>query len=335
MILKEAIRHSLSRTLVGTGLTAFSRNRFTKKGALILYGHRIQDDDEGYLQGLKPDWFEEQIEYIGRHYNVISLSELNRCFENGLKVPKNSVVLTLDDGFRDNFENAFPILERHHFPATIFLVTGCIENGLLPWPQRLGFAFQNTGVESLCHTVMTVKTLPLGNAMQKYRAYLAVKKHIRELSPADREKSLLELEAMLKIEPPRDRMLTWEQAKIMINSGIEFGAHSYSHPLMAYLTTKDARLELQKSRDDLKRYLGVERPPYCFPGGSYTSEMVEMVKSLNFGSLFQSRQNLRVNNIETTHQFAYSRIGLPNAPAYVLEAELDGPLHTIRKLYRD
>jgi len=130
-------------------------------------------------------------------------------------------------------------------------------------------------------------------------------------------------------------MLTWDQARAMQASGlVEFGAHTVSHPLMAHLSLEEAVWELEQSRNDLKKYLSVSRPSFAFPGGSFNASLVEMVKAMGFRSVFQSRPDLRFNSPGTTDQFALSRVGLPNAPSYILEAELDGIFHPIRRLYR-
>ena len=76
--LKEIIRRCLSQIIVRGTISALGRAAFPKRGALILYGHRLAADDEGYLQGLRPKWFEEQLAYLTRHYEIISLSQEDR-----------------------------------------------------------------------------------------------------------------------------------------------------------------------------------------------------------------------------------------------------------------
>jgi len=164
---------------------------------------------------------------------------------------------------------------------------------------------------------------------------LIVKKRLGSLPQTLREQALERLAGVLKVEPPRDRMLRWEDAREMQATGlVEFGAHTVSHPWMEHISPEEARWELERSRDALRQNLGVDRPPFAFPGGSFNATLVEMVKSLGFRSVFQSRPDLRINSPATTDQFALSRVGLPNAPAFILEAELDGPLHPIRRIYR-
>ncbi len=331
--MKEVLRCALSRAIVSSGSSAVIRAMFPKSGSLILYGHRVENDDEGYLQGLSPSWFAEQIEYLTRHFEIIPLSYFVSCFESGRDAPSNSVVLTFDDGFRDNYENAFPVLERHAVPATIFVVTDCLSSGQLPWPQRLGYLFQLASNKCFRHDLVGGVEHDLTGPGRR-ETYLIVKRVLGTMDHRGRERSIEELSEVLDVEPPRDRMLTWAQAREMKAKGIEFGAHTFSHPLLANVPREEARWEMEKSLGDLQEHMGIERPSFCFPGGSYDAALVEMVKALGFRSVFQSSPRLRVNSPATTDQFALSRVGLPNAPSYILEAELDGPFHAVRRLYR-
>ncbi|MFC2171118.1 polysaccharide deacetylase family protein [Acidobacteriota bacterium] len=296
--------------------------------------HRISDNDEGYLEGLRPTYFAEQIKYLTRHYEILSLNELVRCFEQHREIPANSVVLTFDDGFRNNLEHAVPVLAHHRVPATIFLVTGSVSSGKLPWSQLLGYLFQHTTVSTLQHSLIESTGLELTTVEKRKKAYLQVKLVMKRVSRIERERYLHQLSELLEVEPPLDRMLTWEQVRELQTKNIEFGAHTFSHPLLANLTRQEARWEMEKSRFDLERELSIQRPLFAFPAGSYNDELVHMAISLGFRSFFQRNRRLRINNLTSTTQYSLSRVGLPNAPAYVLEAELDGPLHAVRRLYR-
>ena len=334
MSLKELTRMALSQVVVGAGMSRVGRKFCPKDGATILCGHRVADDDEGCLQGLRPSWLAEQLDYLSRHYQFLSLSKLLDCYEQHQSIPSNSAVITFDDGFRDNFTNAYPILQQYHVPATVFLATGCVSSGDLPWPQQVGYMFQKTEVDRVCH--ITTKEVPV--TLRSSRDRNVARRTVREvlgcMSRVERERSVAELSELLQVDIPRDRMLTWDLVKTMQNGGIEFGAHSFSHPWMALLSPEEARWEMEASLHDIQHRCGMTRPPFVFPAGSFTPDLVKMAISAGFRCVFQSRHGLRVNQIGMNDQFSLSRIGLPNAPGVILEAELDGPFHAMRGLYR-
>ena len=334
-LLKESLRTLASYAVVYTGLSALGRLFFPKNGALIFYGHRVANDDEGYLEGLRPEWLDEQLAYLTRHYEIISLSRLLECYELGRPVPARSAVLTFDDGFRDNLTHGWPILKRYGVTATIFVVTGCAEAGELPWPQRLGFLFQNTQrptwVVPWSLPDGTLMELPLQTPAQRREAYLAVKSHLVGLPRVDREAWLKRLARELDVDPPRDRMLSWADLRELRAAGWEMGAHTFSHPWLAQIPPAEAREEMERSREDLRRHLGIERPSFCFPAGSHSAALMTLARDLGFRSAFQPNPPHRVNTLANAHPFALGRMGLPNAPAGNLEAELDGPFYTLRR----
>lgn len=330
---KEVIRRSLSRVATKSGLTWTRRRLFPKLGALILYCHRVRADDDGFLEAVRPDWFADQLAYLGRHYEIIALEDLLSLFEARQEIPRNAAVITMDDGFRDNFEFAFPLLKRACIPATVFLTTGAVSTGLLPWSQRLGVLFQTTPLEEVPAEVPEAKGLWLDSPEARRAAYSLVKPCFRSLGRIEREERLATLEVTLRVEAPRDRMLTWDQVREMKANGVSFGAHTYSHPLLALISRQEAVWEMERSREDLREQLGLRNPPFAFPGGSYNVELLSEVQRLGFRSAFTVERRDRVNRLSNADPYSLRRVGFPNAPAYVLEAELDGPFEIVRNLY--
>ena len=96
-----------------------------QKGIPILMYHSI--DNNNVFFTVKLEVFKKQMKYLkDNDYSVISLTELVRILESNNNLPDKTIVLTFDDGFGDNYSNVFPILKKHNFPATIFLITGLI-----------------------------------------------------------------------------------------------------------------------------------------------------------------------------------------------------------------
>jgi peptidoglycan/xylan/chitin deacetylase (PgdA/CDA1 family) len=124
--MKLPMRKAL-RSLASSVLETVHRNRRPR----ILYYHRVDDDDQRSC--VRPEQFSNQMEYLSAHaYRVIDLEELRRTLVTGRALPAQSVVLTFDDGFADNYIQAYPILRRFGFPATIFLTVGFIGTAELP-----------------------------------------------------------------------------------------------------------------------------------------------------------------------------------------------------------
>lgn len=99
----------------------FSRR---EKASVLMY-HSVGENN--IMFNVTPEDFERQMSYLKRKkYNVIKLSELASVMRNRAKFEKKTIVITLDDGFKNNYANAFHVLKKYNFPATIFLATAYI-----------------------------------------------------------------------------------------------------------------------------------------------------------------------------------------------------------------
>ena len=109
----------------------------TNRVTPILMYHAINDDEASSLN-VSPENFSRQMEFLRREgYSVISLDELISNIAKGIQFIPKTVVLTFDDGFRDNYFYAFPVLVKYKMPAEIFLITNHIgeREGYLNWDE--------------------------------------------------------------------------------------------------------------------------------------------------------------------------------------------------------
>ncbi len=138
-----------------------------KKIPILMY-HKISPFSFHGGLGLRvpPDRFEQQLKYLKRRgYHTVSLDQLSDHWDRGIPLPSRPVVLTLDDGYEDNYHWAFPLLKKYHYTATIFLVYNEIGGynswdakdnpakrvNLLSWPQIR--EMQKSGISFQAHTL--------------------------------------------------------------------------------------------------------------------------------------------------------------------------------------
>ncbi|MFC1510098.1 polysaccharide deacetylase family protein [Candidatus Omnitrophota bacterium] len=105
---------------------------------IVMY-HNVENIDLHKSNWTSVTAFKQQMDFLRRYnYNVISLETLVTAIENGESLPKKSIVITFDDGYENNYLNAFPLLENYGFPATIFIPTDFIgKPGYLNGTQML------------------------------------------------------------------------------------------------------------------------------------------------------------------------------------------------------
>jgi peptidoglycan/xylan/chitin deacetylase (PgdA/CDA1 family) len=105
--------------------------------ALIICYHCIKDEGNPHLRPAKIADFEKQMQYLSKMYNPISLEIIAQYIQNGELLPPKAIAITFDDGYQDNYENAYPILKKYNIPATFFLTTSFIGTGEIPkWDKE-------------------------------------------------------------------------------------------------------------------------------------------------------------------------------------------------------
>lgn len=100
--------------------------KYNDKGIPVIMYHSIKDEKDNPVRVSKES-FQAQMKYLkDNNYTALSLDELYEFIENNVPVPEKSVVLTFDDGYKDNYETAYPILKKYGFKATIFVISDYI-----------------------------------------------------------------------------------------------------------------------------------------------------------------------------------------------------------------
>lgn len=104
--------------------------------ALIICYHCVKDEMNSYLRPTTVSDFDRQMQYLSARYCPMSLERMAHCLCNHTPLPSKAVAVTFDDGYQDNYINAYPVLRRYSIPATVFLATNFIGTGEIPaWEE--------------------------------------------------------------------------------------------------------------------------------------------------------------------------------------------------------
>jgi len=243
------------------------RRARSPKFAILCY-HRIGTEGVPLFSGLEPRIFEAQMQFIKRRYRIISLDqlcdEMERPTAEGL-----AIAVTFDDGYRDLYTYALPILQKHRIPATIFLPVTSIETGEVPWYDRVFLALKVLPQDHFDIVLDRPRSFPLISRETRLQAATTIIEHLRTLSEQSRRQycESLEREVTLPREELCDRMLTWEQVRAMCRAGIGFGSHTMTHPAVSRLTEKQLESELRQSKQMLEERIGAPVRHFAFPFG--------------------------------------------------------------------
>ena len=246
-----------------------SWKRREQPSARIFYYHRVNDDRDPFFDAMSTRQFEEQIRYLARHYRVVGLVDLMRRLEDG-NPAEPVVAITFDDGYQDNYRNAFPILQRYGVPATIFLSTGSIDSGEPLWFERLAEAVQVASQESLDLEIDIPRRLWLRTEAERLQAHNEIFRLLRRFDDSRRRYWVDEILKQLRapeVSRRRNSMLTWDQVRLMKAAGIDFGGHTVTHPFLSKLTPAEASWEVSECKRRIEAELQSPADFFAYPNG--------------------------------------------------------------------
>jgi peptidoglycan/xylan/chitin deacetylase (PgdA/CDA1 family) len=256
-------------SLLDVQRSSFRRSSRSKFG--ILCYHRVGTHGVPFHSQLAPGLFESHMRYVKKRYRVVPLAQLVGEMQTSCDVPP-TLAITFDDGYRDLYLYAFPVLQKYGIPATIYLIGRCMETGEAPWYDRIFAAlvtFSGTSLE-----------LEAGGArrffLETLEARLAVAWEIvcylRSIPETARQRWCADFDRRMSspAELLERRMLDWNQVRAMQAAGIFFGAHTMNHPSVSQLDPAAYKHELLDSKKLLETGLDARVEDFAYPFGKLT-----------------------------------------------------------------
>ncbi|HEY6334216.1 MAG TPA: polysaccharide deacetylase family protein [Blastocatellia bacterium] len=246
-------------------------------GLRILAYHRVLNDDpasfpyDGGVISCSTRVFEEQVSFVAKNFDVISFNDL-RAFEDGrIKLPGRPLVITFDDGYVDNYTNAFPVLKRAGISATIFLAAGYIGKDQLFWWDAVAYAVKHSRFRSVVLPQISPTPIQLESAANKQRAVAAILQWIKGAPDASKNRLVEDLPQVLGVDlnpARRQRMqLSWDEVREMAACNIEFGSHTLTHPILSNVAPGQLEREIAGSKKLIEKELNKEIIAFAYPVG--------------------------------------------------------------------
>src|SRR5215470_13398730 len=265
------VKGSVLKLLYGAG--AFAPFRWASGGqALILTYHRFSEREGGAPISARA--FAEQVKYLAAHYTLVPLSRLAECLHKR-EAPPRPAAITIDDGYRDAYEIAFPILRKHCAPATVFVVTEFVEGTTWLWTDKARYLTEAALPQAFEFKVGGGKlTLKLTGENSRETAAHAINARLKLLPEEARDAAIerlaFSLGVRLPMRPPAEYgAIDWRQAREMADAGIEIGSHTLTHPILTGLGGARLREEVARSRDRIQYAIGRKVETFCYPNGDY------------------------------------------------------------------
>ena len=261
---------------------------------MLIFHRVLPEPDALFPDEIDASRFDELCGWLKGWFNMLSLDDAVARIKTGT-LPARAACITFDDGYADNHKVALPILQRHGLTATFFVATGFLDGGRM---------WNDTVIESVRLTPLSMLQLgdPLGTSFanvlvssieEKSAAIQAIINQLKYKPVAERAALTEEIAQLSQVRPLTDLMMTSAQVRALRHAGMQVGAHTVSHPILATLDRSAAHAEIAESKKTLERLLGERVGLFAYPNGKpqidYNSESVDIVRGLGFDAAVNTR----------------------------------------------
>ena len=252
---------------------------FRGHNLIILNYHRIYKENivtsfDEELFSLSLASFTQQLHWLKENHAVfLSEDELIYYWQQKKKIPKRSILITFDDGYKDNFTLVYPLLRSLQIPASYFIPVGAIMDRKLGWWDIISFFIKKTRKKTIS---IQGRDFSLQSSGEKKRTIFRLLQ-LMKTEPYSQTQDLLEIlsEECGVAFPSHDEqdaeLMSWEDIREVLDNGIAIGAHTVSHRVLATLDENEQFEELCSSKRLLEDMLPGKIRSLSYPVGDYTA----------------------------------------------------------------
>jgi peptidoglycan/xylan/chitin deacetylase (PgdA/CDA1 family) len=259
-----------------------------KRGRLIvlIYHRALAAPDHILHDEIDAVTFEQQAALLRGEFNVLPLGEACTRLARG-SLPARAACITFDDGYADNERIALPILRRLGLPATFFVSTGFLDGGIM---------FNDCVIEAVRRAPAGTHDLSslglgshsLGDSTSRRATIDALIGRLKYRPVGERSALVVQLALALRSTLPANLMMRPAQIKRLHSEGMEIGAHTINHPILAMLDDEDARAEILGGKRRLEEITGAPVTLFAYPNGKpgqdYGPRDVDLVRKAGFAA---------------------------------------------------
>mgnify|MGYP002153686836 CR=1 FL=1 len=307
-LLKQAIKSPIKSLAAEFGPFKFKSK--SPRLWVVMYHRILPHSDKRFIEEepgmvVTPESLDLHFALLQKHFTCVSLQDWVTRLQQGLPLPHNACAITFDDGWLDNYEYAFPLIQKHQIPATIYLVSDLVGSNQLFWPNRIAQLLK-----------LPNNQLSQIDWLQNNSSFHGTREHqahaIYQLKTLS-DQRILELldstEQALGLQPPLSpSLMNWEQIQQMQRTGlVDFGSHTCQHVrLKSSLDTAFLAREITESKNDLEKHLDRKVNLFCYPNGDYCPEALRIV-SENYQAAVTTQSG--INHKDTLNLHTLFRFG--------------------------
>lgn len=254
--------------------------------SILIYHQVLHDPDPMRPRRMDASTFSWQMGLLARHFNILPLTVAVKRLREG-SLPPRAVCITFDDGYADGAEIALPILQAWGLTATFFIATGYLNGGRM-WNDTVIEVLRYVPPGKLNLSDLDMGIYHLENFQERVAAAHRIIELLKYLPNSEKEERIRYLISFAQSPLPDKLMLSSQQVRKLRAAGMEIGAHTVNHPILARLEKDVARWEIAEGKKHLEALIGEQVRLFAYPNGKpgqdYLPEHVEMVRELGFDS---------------------------------------------------
>lgn len=284
-------------------------HRFNRNRILILTYHRFGETETSFAVSRRQ--FAAHLAYLTKYRKVLSFDEISERLQNGEKLPENAAIITIDDGYRDAYEIAFPLLKKFAAPATLFAVTDFIDGKIWVWTDKMRFIAARMKTEKSTIEIGTERIeLENKTADKIFLSGSKANSVLKKMPDAEKDREIECIARELKVEmpdlpPETSAPLSWTQAREMETGGVSFQSHTVTHPMLTQVGENRLNFELNESKQKLEEILQKKINAFCYPSGVFDEKVWQAVKQNDYKCAVTTRYGF---NTENANRFLLNRI---------------------------
>ena len=309
----------------------------------VLMYHGISRDDEGIDSWtLIPRFlFEQQLQYLVKHFDVLSIYEAQ---ERILSQKKNggrpAVVITFDDGLKNNYSILLPLLRQYKIRATIFIATGCVESQEPFWFDKLKYLIQTRNLPpelDLTPFGLRIYNFSKEERAERWESINSLLTDLKGISPYDRRsicnyifgKSVL---AISWKDTPFAPLTQQEVAELSSSPFVTIGSHSHCHNILTQIPLSEVTASVKKSVELLHRWTGRKIDCFSYPNGDLNSNILGLMPKLGISLAMTTCEGFWERG---TNPLAICRLNIGGYDSLQnFKAHLSGPLLYLKNIKR-
>ena len=305
-------------------MSALTIRRMPTDSGLVLMYHEVLPDEIGI-----PSWtvvkesdFLWQMDFVQRHFDVVSIKEAIGRIHCPCKDRKPFVLVTFDDGYKGNFNTVLPVMESMGLPFIVYVSTKCIVNGCLFWFDRIinllalseDVHFDLTGQERLEHFIIPGKA---SKTIRRWKAVHNLLERLKMMTPDKREYWVERITERYSVTKPELEMLNVEELHALASSRlVTIGSHTHGHELLDQLDPISIRETILKANRHIVRIIGNMPRHFSYPNGNFNNKVLDIVRDIGFETAVTTKagvwsrssdlmkiQRIGIGRFETKGQF--------------------------------